>query len=78
LNEPLSGRDANAKIATETERFEFTHAIAVEGYRNGFTVEVMRGRVYPRDHSAVVQNPEFWRLLGPRPDELEEVNVRAG
>jgi hypothetical protein len=63
------------KTTAQAERFEFTEAICVEGFRSGFIAEIPRGRVYPRTHTSVIQHPEFWRLLGPRPDQ--EVNGDA-
>lgn len=57
------------KTGQPAEHFNFTEAICVEGYRTGFIAEIPRGRVYPRTHPSVLEHPEFWRLLGPRPDQ---------
>jgi hypothetical protein len=55
----------------ETPRsFEFTQAVCVEGFSAGWADPVKKGRIYPRDHHMVQSFPEFWRLLGPRPDEV--------
>jgi hypothetical protein len=50
------------------ERVEFTEAICVEGYSHGWTDPVRRGAIYSAEHWQVRTHPEFWRLLGPRPD----------
>jgi hypothetical protein len=51
--------------------FEFTQAICVEGFSAGWSDPIKKGRVYPRTHPMVMAYPEFWRLVGPRPDEAE-------
>jgi hypothetical protein len=53
--------------------FEFTEAIAMEHLRTGFVAEIARGTVYPIDHPMVRQFPEYFRAIGPRVDQLEEV-----
>jgi hypothetical protein len=57
------------RIAQPNKRFEFEQAICVEGFSAGFTAAIPRGRIYPRSHPMVEAHPEFWRLLGPRPDQ---------
>jgi hypothetical protein len=52
--------------------FEYREAICVEGFAAGWSDPIRRGAVYPIEHPMVRAHPEFWRLLGPRPDE--EVN----
>jgi hypothetical protein len=52
----------------QQERFEFSEAIAMEVLRTGFVEEIPRGRVLPKTHQLVRDFPEFFRLLGPRPD----------
>jgi len=54
-------------------RFEFTEVITMEFLRSGLSEEIPRGRVLQRDHPLVKVHPEFFRLLGPRPD-AEEVS----
>jgi hypothetical protein len=56
------------KVADSQPRFEFTEVITMEILRTGFVEEIQRGRVMPRDHWLVQQHPEYFRLLGPRPD----------
>jgi hypothetical protein len=64
---PRKGEEPQAK------RFEFIEVIAMEILRTGFVEEVPRGRVMPKDHWLVQQHPQYFRLLGPRPD-AEGVN----
>jgi hypothetical protein len=52
----------------QPQRFQFTEAVCVEGFSSGWSNPIARGRVYPREHPMVRMHPEFWRLLGPRPD----------
>lgn len=59
------------KAEPEPKRFQFELAVCVEAFRLGFTEEVPRGRVWPKDHRLVTGSPEYWRLLGPRLDEEE-------
>jgi hypothetical protein len=61
------------RVEPTAESFEFVEAICVEAFRVGFVEEVPRGRVWPKDHYLVERHPQFWRLLGPRPD-AEGVN----
>jgi hypothetical protein len=56
----------------ESPGFEFTQAIAMEHLRTGLVAEISRGMVYPIDHP-----PQFWRALGPRPDEVEVTTMAA-
>jgi hypothetical protein len=65
------------KAKPQAESFRFTQAIAMEHLRSGFVAKIVRGTVYPIDHPMVRQFPEFWRALGPRVDELGEVNDAA-
>jgi hypothetical protein len=58
-------------------RFRFTEVIAMEILRTGLTQEIPRGRVLPIDHELVRHCPEYFRCLGPRVDQLEEVNDAA-
>jgi hypothetical protein len=59
------------KTKPQAESFRFTEAIAMQILRTGFTQEIPRGRVLPIDHELVRRCPEFFRALGPRPDEVE-------
>jgi hypothetical protein len=52
--------------------FEFTEAVCVEAYSVGWADPIPKGRVYPADHWAVRLHPEFWRLLGPQPEEVND------
>jgi len=45
----------------------------MEILRTGFAEEIPRGRVLPRSHQLVQNFPQYFRLLGPRPDD-EGVN----
>jgi hypothetical protein len=58
------------KPKPQPEAFRFTEAIAMQILRVGFVEEVPRGRVLPIDHDLVRRCPEFFRALGPRPDEV--------
>jgi hypothetical protein len=49
--------------------FEFVEAVCTEPFSAGWSDPIQKGHVYPRDHHMVQQFPQFWRLLGPRPDE---------
>jgi hypothetical protein len=52
----------------EPQPFVFSEAVCVEGFASGWSDAVSKGRIFPRDHWLVEAHPEFWRLLGPRPD----------
>jgi hypothetical protein len=51
------------------EHVVYTQAVCVEGFSSGWSDPIPRGRIYPADHPMVRAHPEFWRLLGPRPNE---------